>query len=238
MLGNLREQWANTPLWQRALLLIIFPAVVVGALWFYLVKPTVEERDRLRQERQRLIQEINRYRAMIKPEVLERLRDQIAKLEEEVERKREELERVVGKIPTRKDLERVLGEMNYLAGMRDLVITKLSISRPKVQRLQLVEKDGKKVVQVVATQPQRRQVRRVPRKQQAKRQQQPQQQGIPITTVELAMTVEGKTQNIQAFLNDLYKRGLVSYPKSLKIEPVRQEDRVKAEVIIDVILQR
>ncbi|MDQ7083150.1 MAG: hypothetical protein Q9N34_09560 [Aquificota bacterium] len=56
----------HTPLWQRALLLIIFPAVVVGALWFYMVKPSQEERDRLRQERQRLIQEINRYRAMIR----------------------------------------------------------------------------------------------------------------------------------------------------------------------------
>lgn len=237
MLGNLRDQWANTPLWQRALLLIIFPAVVVGAVWFYMVKPAVEERDRLRQERQRLIQEINRYRALIKPEVLERLRVQIAELEKEVERKREELEKVVGKIPTEKDLERILGEVNYLAGMRDLVITRISISRPKVQNLQLVEREGRKIVQVVATQPQGRQVRRTARGQ-PQRQQQPQQRGIPIMTVELSMTAEGKTKNIQAFLTDLHRRGLVSYPKSVTIKPVRGEDRVSAEIVIDVILQR
>jgi hypothetical protein len=242
MFGNLRDQWANTPLWQRALLLIIFPAVVVGALWFYMVKPTLEERDRLRQERQRLLQEINRYRALIKPEVLQRLRDQIAKLEEEVKKKREELEKVVGKIPTQKDLERILGEMNYIAGLRELVITRISLSRPKVQRFQLVEKDGRKVVQVVA-QPQRAQVRRTVRRpprrgEQRRPERPPEQQGIPIVTVEIAMTVEGKTRNIQAFLTDLHRRGLVSYPKAVRIKPLREEGKVSADVVIDVILQR
>ncbi|MDQ7083149.1 MAG: hypothetical protein Q9N34_09555 [Aquificota bacterium] len=63
------------------------------------------------------------------------------------------------------------------------MITRISLSRPKVQRLQLVEKDGKKVVQAVATQPQRRQVRRTAGRQRPQRQQQTQPQGIPIVTV-------------------------------------------------------
>ncbi len=246
MLEGIKDQWANAPVWQRVLLVIIVPAVIIGVLWFYMVKPTLEERDRLRQEKSRLEQEINRYRNLIKPEILEGLRSQIAKLEEEVERKREELEKVVGRIPTRKDLERIFGEMNYIAGLRNLVITKISISRPRVQNLQLVEKEGKKIVQVVAVQqqqrrPVRRQVRRPQRsgRQPAQqRQQQQQPQGVPIVTVEIAMSLEGRTKDVQAFLQDLHRRGIVSYPKSVKIKPVRQEEKVQADVVIDVILQR
>ena len=235
MLDKLREQWAAAPLWQRILLLIIFPAVIVGILWFYTVKPAIEERERLKQEKAKLEQEVKRYRTLVRPEVLEGLKKQIEQLEEEIRRKEEELERVVGRIPARKDLERIFGEVNRLAGMRDLVMTKITISRPKVQRLRLVEKEGKKVVEVVSAEQPRRQVRRPPQ-----RRPQPQQrpQGIPITTVEIAMTLEGKTLNIQRFLQDLYARGIVSYPKSVKIEPVRQEEKVKAEVVIDVILRR
>ncbi|GEM_PF-2034346 len=243
MLERIKQQWANSPLWQRLLIVIIAPAVVIGALWFYTIKPNIEKKKELEGQIAQLKQEIEKYNRLIQPGVLKKLEQQLEELKKQEEMTRTELEKVVGKIPTREEIERILGEINFMAGIRNLVITRIAVAQPKVTNLQLVEAGDRKLVKVVAQQKQPPNRRMARRNRQAKgpqpnQQQKPQQAGIPVTTMEVQMTVEGRTSDLYSFLESLYRKGLVSYPKSVRISPVKGANMISADVIIDIILQR
>jgi len=86
-----------------------------------------------------------------------------------------------------------------------------------------VEKEGKKFVKpAVQQQPQKK---RRGRRGKAKRKQPVAQRGIPITTMEVSMNLEGYTRNVYGFLEALYRQGLVSYPKSVNLKPTTPEMR-------------
>ena len=235
-MASFKEQWEAAPLWQRVIVVLILPAVLVGAIWFYVIKPDMETRDRLVSQREQLKQEIAKYRRLIRPQVIENLKKQLEELKKKEEEKRKELEKVVGDIPTQEEIEKVFGEINSIALSNNLVITRIAISQPRVKNFQLTEKDGKKMVKLVAAQPEQRRGRRTARR--GKKQQQPQAAGVPVTTMEVAMSLEGTTRSVYGFLGKIYEKGLVSYPKSVKIKPLRDRGLVSADVVIDVILQK
>ena len=226
-MANFKEQWEAAPLWQRAIVVLIFPVVIVGAIWFYVIKPDMERRDKLISERNQLRQEIEKYRRLIRPQVIENLKKQLEELRKEEEQKRKELEQVVGKIPTQEEIEKVFGEINSIALSKNLVITKIAVSRPQVRRFQLIDKGDRKIVKPVNTNPQQR-----------GRKPQTQTTGVPVTTVEVALSLEGTTDSVYGFLKKIYEKGLVSYPKSIRIKPVADKGMINADVVIDVILQR
>ncbi len=231
---GLKEQWEAAPLWQRVLVVLIMPVVVIGAVWFYVIKPAEEEKDRLLSQREQIRQEIEWYSRMTRPQIIENLEKQLDELKIKEEEKRKELERVVGNIPTLKEMERVFGDINRIALRHGLVITRISLSEPRVQNFQLVERNGKKIVQVTV-----QQQNRVQEQQGRGRNappEEPQTGGVPIKTMEISMSLEGNAQSVYNFLRDVQRRGLLSYPKSLKIELLK-EGSVSADVVIDVILQ-
>jgi hypothetical protein len=234
---SLKEQWEATPLWQRVVVAVMLPLVAVGAVWFYVIKPDMERKERLIKEKKQLTQEIAKYKRLIRPGALKSLESQLEKLKKEEEAKKKELERVVGKIPTQEEIEKVFGEINQIAVSRDLIITRIALSPPKVQNLQLIEKDGKKLIKPVAQASQRQQPRRRGRKK-APPQRSTSLPGVPVTTMEVAMELEGTAKNIYSFLKAIHKKGLISYPKSVSIKPIKDKGRVSASVVIDVILQK
>lgn len=250
-MASFKEQWEAAPLWQRAIIVLILPAVVAAVVWLYWVKPTMETRDKLISEKEQLQEEITRYRSMIRPQILENLRKQLEELKEQERQKREEFERVVGRIPTREDLDRIFGKINSIAFSKNIVITRVSVARPQVKNFRIVEKEGRKFVELIGTgaqtqQPGRPQANRAGRQIQTRRTQQVRQAqqnrnqtaGVPITTMELTLSMEGPAESVRSFLKDLYAQGLVSYPKSLSIKPVREKGVVRADVVIDIILQK
>jgi len=199
----------------------------------YVIQPDKEELDRLTRERDQLQREITRYKRLIRPQALKPLEEQLAKLKEEEKIKREELEKVVGEIPTQQEIEKVFGRINNIALSKEVVITRIALASPKTQNLQLVEKDGKKFVKVVATQQQQKQ-----RRGRRKAQTQAKSAGVPLLTMEVSMNLEGETENIYAFLKEMHRRGFLSYPKSVSIKPIGKNGIVSASVVIDVILQK
>ena len=236
MLEKIKQQWAIAPLWQRLLIVIIAPVVVIGAVYFYAIKPNVEKKKQLEAQVVQLKKEIDKYTRMIRPGVLKKLEKQLEELKKEEEQTREELEKVVGKIPTREEIERILGEINFMAGIRNLVITRLAVSQPRVTNLQLVESGDQRIVKVVSAQKGKRNQQQGGKK--GGNQNQQAQVGIPVTTMEVQMTIEGTTSDLYGFLESLYRKGLVSYPKSVRISPVKNANIVTAQVVIDIILQR
>ncbi|EDP74567.1 type 4a pilus biogenesis protein PilO, partial [Hydrogenivirga sp. 128-5-R1-1] len=177
---SLKEQWEATPAWQRMVVAVALPLVAIGAVWMYVIKPDMETKDRLTKEKQRLNQEIAKYKRIIRPGALKKLEEQLENLKKEEEAKKKELAEVVGDIPTRKEIEKVFGEINRIAVSKNLVITRISLSSPRTQNLQLVEKGGKKFVKP-AVQQQQKGRRGRGRRGRAKKKQAP-VQGIPITT--------------------------------------------------------
>ena len=235
---SLKEQWEATPVWQRVVVAVVLPLVAIGAVWFYMIKPDMEQKERLTKEKKQLSQEIAKYKRLIRPGALKRLEEQLEKLKEEEKVKKTELEKVVGKIPTQEEIEKVFGEMNDIALSKNLIITRIALSPPRTQSLQLVERGGKKFVRLVGQAQQGRKGRRVRRAQRRGKVKKPAQVGIPVTTMEVSMNLQGKTEDVYSFLEAIYRRGLVSYPKSVSLKPIRGKGMVDAAVTIDVILQR
>lgn len=234
MLERITQQWATAPLWQRLLILIIAPLVIIGAIYFYNIKPNMEKKKQLELQAAQLKQEIDKYSRLIQPGALRELEEQLKSLLQEEEKTRAEVEKVVGKIPTKEEIERILGEINFMAGIRDLVITRIAVSQPRVANLLVVEAGEKKIVKLAS------QNRRNQQGNRGQAQQTPQggTPGVPVTMMEVQMTLEGKTSDLYGFLESLYRKGLVSYPKSVRISPVKNANIVTAQVVIDIILQR
>ena len=234
MLERITQQWANAPLWQRLLILIIAPLVIIGAIYFYNIKPNIEKKKQLELQAVQLKQEIDKYSRLIQPGALRELEEQLKSLLQEEEKTRAEVEKVVGKIPTKEEIERILGEINFMAGIRDLVITRIAVSQPRVTNLLVVEAGERKIVKLASQSKRNQQGNR------GQAQQTPQggTPGVPVTMMEVQMTLEGKTSDLYGFLESLYRKGLVSYPKSVRISPVKNANIVTAQVVIDIILQR
>lgn len=215
-MAGFREQWEAAPLWQKAIIILVLPGVLLGAIWFYAIKPDMEERDKLVNEREQLRQEVEKYRKMSRPEVIENLKRELERLKGEEEEKRRELESMVGKLPTKKEVERVFGEINSLALSNDLVITRIAVSEPKDYNVELVENGGKRFLKQVDSKG----------------------AGVPITTMEVSMSFEGSASGVYRFLKGLQEKGIVSYPKSIKLKPVKEKGLVSADIVIEVVLQR
>ncbi len=217
MLEQFREQWASAPIWQKLLVAIILPTVVAGAIWFYMIKPTVERKKAVEAEIAQLQQEINQLKGLIQPGIIAQLEKELANLKELEKKTRLEVERVVGKIPTEGEIEKILGEINFLAGVRNLVITSITISSPQVMNLMVVKTPSGKVVRQAGGGQG--------------------SGGVPVKAIRISMNLEGKTQDLYLFLESLQKKGLVSFPRSLAITPVEREGRVKAQMSVDIIVQ-
>ena len=231
-MADLREQWEATPLWQKIVLVFAFPTIVAGAIWFYIIKPDLERKEKLLEEKKNIKMEIQNYRNLLKPQVLKNLEKKISQLEERLEEKKKELEKVVGTIPTVKDLDRIFGKINSLAFESGVIIGKVKLSDPIERRFTLSEKNGRKVVQEVKAQP-------APQVQRGRRGVRTQKvTGTPLTVITVELRVLGTTEKISRFLESLYREGIVSYPKSLSIKPDRERGVLTADLTIDVILQK
>jgi len=214
-MAGFREQWEAAPLWQKAIIILVLPGVLLGAIWFYAIKPDMEERDKLVNEREQLRQEVENYRKMSRPQVIENLKRELERLKGE-EEKRRELDSMVGKLPTKKEVEKVFGEINSLALSNDLVITRIAVSEPRDYNVELVENGGKRFLKQVDSKG----------------------AGVPITTMEVSMSFEGSASGVYRFLRGLQEKGIVSYPKSIRLKPVKEKGLVSADIVIEVVLQR
>ncbi len=217
MLEQLREQWENAPVWQKLLVAIILPTVIAGAIWFYMIKPTAERKKAVEAEITQLEQEISQLKALIQPGIIEQLEKEILKLQELEKKTRAEVERVVGKIPTEEEIEKILGEINFIAGIRNLVITSITISQPQVMNLTVVQTPSGKLVREAGGGGQ--------------------SGGVPVKAIRVSMNLEGRVKDLYLFLDTLQRKGLVSFPRSLVITPVEGEGKVKAQMSVDIIVQ-
>lgn len=227
---KLIEQFKALPPWQRYVLILALPLVLIVYIWLMLLSPAMDEVSKLKVEVDNAKADIQRIRASLNPAILENLRREEKALEEEYLRKQAELVSLVGEIPTEKDVGKIIANIGRIAKRSKATILNMQISGAQRVSYTIVQEGERKVVRELQQQQQTQQ-------QQAKQQAQQQQaqEGVGFLKAELKMTLLGDYASIRAFLYNMRREGIISYPVSLSLSS--EGNKLRAEMVINILMK-
>ncbi len=226
---KLKAQWSALPQWQKLFILLILPIVIIGYIYAMLVTPLREDLEKSRKEKEELTRRIAELKRLTDPQALEPLRKQRDDLKTQLEVKKQELELVVGDIPSTKDVGTIYKKLGAIASKSGVRILSINLANPNEVSYTLEKTpEGRAVVKIVKEQPQ----------QQGQQEQKPQQPSdvVKHPTAELKISFVGSYANVVNFLKALEKGGFVSYPSTFKVERV-EKDMLKGDLTILVIMK-
>jgi len=232
---KLKAQWSALPQWQRLLILLILPITIIGYTYAILITPLREELEKNRKEREGLATRIAELKRLTDPKALEPLRKQRDDLKAQLEVKRQELELVVGEIPSTKDAGTIYKKLGAIASKGGIRLLSVSLAKPNEVNYALEKTpEGKAVVKIVKEQTQQQ----GQQQQQKPQEQKPQQPSnvVKHPTAELKISFVGSYPNIVNFLKSLEKGGFVSYPSAFKVERV-EKGMLKGDLTILIIMK-
>ncbi len=226
---KLKAQWSALPQWQRLFILLILPIVIIGYIYAMLIAPLREDLEKNRKEKEELDRRIAELKSLTDPGALEPLRKQRDDLKAQLEVKKQELELLVGEIPSTKDVGNIYKKLGAIASKSGVRILSINLAEP-IEVGYTLEKtpEGRAVVKIVKEQPQQQ-------GQQEQRLQQP-SDVVKHPTAELKISFVGSYANVVNFLKSLERGGFVSYPSTFKVERV-EKDMLKGDLIILVIMK-
>ncbi len=218
---KLIEQFKALPPWQRYVLLLGLPLFLIVYIWLMLLSPAMDEVSRLKVEVDNAKADIQRTRASLNPAILENLRREEKALEEEYLRKQAELVSLVGEIPTEKDVGKVIANIGRIAKRSKVTILNMQVSGAQRVSYTVVQEGERKVVKEL-------------QQQQQESQQQP-QEGVSLLKAELRITLLGDYNSVRAFLDNMRREGIISYPVSLSLNS--EGNRLRAEFVINILMK-
>ena len=218
---KLIEQFKALPPWQRYVLLLVLPLFLIVYIWLMLLSPAMDEVSRLKVEVDNAKADIQRTRASLNPAILENLRREEKALEEEYLRKQAELVSLVGEIPTEKDVGKVIANIGRIAKRSKVTILNMQVSEAQRVSYTVVQEGERKVVKEL-------------QQQQQESQQQP-QEGVSLLKAELRITLLGDYNSVRAFLDNMRREGIISYPVSLSLNS--EGNRLRAELVINILMK-
>ena len=227
---KLKAQWSALPEWQKLLILLILPIAIIGYIYAVLIPPLRKDLEKNRKEKEGLATRIEELKRLTDPKALEPLRKQRDELKAQLEVKRQELELVVGEIPSTKDVGTIYKKLGAIASKSGVRLLSINLAQPNEVGYTLEKTpEGKAVVKIVKEQPQ----------QQGQQQQQKSQQPSDVVkhpTAELKISFVGSYASVVNFLKALEKGGVVSYPSAFRVERA-EKDMLKGELTILVIMK-
>ncbi len=226
---KLKAQWSALPQWQKLFILLILPIVIIGYIYAMLITPLREDLEKNRKEKEELDRRIAELKSLTDPQALEPLRKQRDDLKAQLEVKKQELELVVGDIPSTNDVSSVYKKLGAIASKSGVRLLSVSLAKPNEVGYTLEKTpEGRAVVKIVKEQTQ----------QQGQQQQKLQQPSdvVKHPTAELKISFVGSYANIVNFLKSLERGGFVSYPSTFKVERV-EKDMLKGELTILIIMK-
>jgi len=230
---KLKAQWSALPQWQKLFILLILPIAIIGYTYAILITPLREELEKNRKEKEGLATRIAELKRLTDPKALEPLRKQRDDLKAQLEAKKQELELVVGEIPSTKDAGTIYKKLGAIASKSGIRLLSVSLAKPNEVGYTLEKTpEGKAVVKIVKEQTQQQ-------GQQQKVQEQKKQQPSNVVkhpTAELKISFVGSYPNIVNFLKSLEKEGFVSYPSAFEVERV-EKGMLKGDLTILVIMK-
>ena len=236
---KLKAQWDALPKWQKTMILFLLPVAIIAYSYTMLISPTQEELEKAKKEKEQVLIDIESQRRLTDPRALDSLKRKREDLEAELIQKRLELERVVGELPSDRDMGAIYRKLGLIAKRHGVSILSVSLAKPTetaydVEKLQ----DGTVIVKIVETnQQQQGQATGQPQQQS-----QPQQQqagsstAVKHPTAELRLSFVGSYSQVVNFLRGLAQEGFVSYPSSLRIDG-SEANRLRGELSIFVVMR-
>ena len=97
MIKELAKQWEEAPLWQKILISVILPVVLVGSFWYYIISPQEKEIRKLKEEHQRKLNELAKLSALIRENQIEKLMQEREEILRKIKLKQEEMGYIVKK---------------------------------------------------------------------------------------------------------------------------------------------
>jgi len=226
---KLKAQWSALPQWQKLFILLILPIVIIGYTYAMLITPLREELEKNRKEKEELITRITELKRLTDPKALEPLRKQRDDLTTQLEVKKQELELVVGEIPSTKDVGTIYKKLGAIASKSGVRLLSVSLAKPNEVGYTLEKTpEGRAVVKIVREQTQ----------QQGQQEQKPQQPSdvVKHPTAELKISFVGSYANIVNFLKSLEKGGFVSYPSAFRVDRF-EKGMLKGDLTILIIMK-
>jgi hypothetical protein len=229
---KLKAQWSALPQWQKLFILLILPIVIIGYTYAMLITPLREELEKNRKEKEELTTRITELKRLTDPKALEPLRKQRDDLTTQLEVKKQELELVVGEIPSTKDVGTIYKKLGAIASKSGVRILSINLAKPNEVGY-ILEKtpEGRAVVKIAKEQTQQQ-----GQQQQQKPQEQKQRPSdlVKHPTAELKISFVGSYPNIVNFLKSLEKGGFVSYPSAFKVDRF-EKGMLKGDLTILII---
>jgi len=226
---KLKAQWSALPQWQKLFILLILPIVIIGYTYAMLITPLREELEKNRKEKEELTTRITELKRLTDPKALEPLRKQRDDLTTQLEVKKQELELVVGEIPSTKDVGTIYKKLGAIASKSGVRLLSVSLAKPNEVGYTLEKTpEGRAVVKIVREQTQ----------QQGQQEQKPQQPSdvVKHPTAELKISFVGSYANIVNFLKSLEKGGFVSYPSAFRVDRF-EKGMLKGDLTILIIMK-
>jgi len=240
---KLKAQWSALPQWQKLFILLILPIVIIGYIYAMLITPLREDLEKSRKEKEELDRRIAELKRLTDPKALEPLRKQRNDLKAQLEVKKQELELLVGEIPSTEDVSSVYKKLGAIASKSGVRILSINLAKPNEVNYTLEKTpEGRAVVKIVKEQPQQQGQQQQQKSQQQKSQQKAQEQKqqtsnvVKHPTAELKISFVGSYANVVNFLKSLEKGGFVSYPSAFKVERV-EKGMLKGDLTILVIMK-
>jgi len=240
---KLKAQWSALPQWQKLFILLILPIVIIGYIYAMLITPLREDLEKSRKEKEELTRRIAELKRLTDPKALEPPRKQRNDLKAQLEVKKQELELLVGEIPSTEDVSSVYKKLGAIASKSGVRILSINLAKPNEVGYTLEKTpEGRAVVKIVKEQPQQQGQQQQQKSQQQKSQQKAQEQKqqtsnvVKHPTAELKISFVGSYANVVNFLKSLEKGGFVSYPSAFKVERV-EKGMLKGDLTILVIMK-
>jgi hypothetical protein len=232
---KLKAQWSALPQWQKLLILLILPIVIMGYIYAMLITPLREELEKNRKEKEELDRRIAELKRLTDPKALEPLRRQRDDLKAQLEVKKQELELVVGEIPSTKDAGTIYKKLGAIASKSGVRLLSVSLAKPNEVGYTLEKTpEGKAVVKIVKEQTQQ-QGQQQKQKPQEQKPQQP-SDVVKHFTAELKISFVGSYANVVNFLKSLEKGGFVSYPSAFRVDR-GEKGMLKGDLTILIIMK-
>jgi Tfp pilus assembly protein PilO len=231
---KLKAQWSALPQWQKLFILLILPIVIIGYTYAMLITPLREELEKNRKEKEGLATRITELKRLTDPKALEPLRKQRDDLTTQLEVKKQELELVVGEIPSTKDAGTIYKKLGAIASKNGVRILSINLAKPNEVGYTLEKTpEGKALVKIAKEQTQQQ-----GQQQQQKPQEQKQRPSdvVKHPTAELKVSFVGSYRNIVNFLNSLEMGGFVSYPSTFKVDRF-EKGMLKGDLTILIIMK-
>jgi Tfp pilus assembly protein PilO len=192
-LTNIKEQWENTPGWQKALLLIVLTGGVLYLIFIILISPKYDEYKALNEEIQNLENEVELLKSSVNPQIQLVLEKKLQQAKTDIKNTENKLEVMKKIIPPKPNLDDILDVVSLSAKKSMLTLNSFKVEKEEDVIL-YYNKDTDRLEMFNPT----------PNKDKKKEQKIP-ENAIKLKKINITVNVSGNFDSIKNFLDEIAK---------------------------------